>query len=795
MAALKVIYPDSPVPDLDHEDIAVHLPSDAELSPSASQIIVSAFNEHPEAVALYWDVMIDGQRRARPAWSPTRVQSEPGITLPLAFRSTWTEFDVAMAPRELERRLATSNAHVLHIPAVLTRHFGSPDTGEELDRDDPRYELGPRPGTRRLLPSAQGQSNTSIIIPSAGCARPGADTSMLSRCLETLARLEPLPKEVIVVVGDEFQGKPPEQVANLPVQVEYRGQGSFDFSQAINRGLSACRGELVLLLNDDVEAESADWLGRMAAHLDDPTVGAVGAALLYPDRTVQHTGVVFEGGHPYHSFWNYPLADTAPFGGDVARDVAAVTGACLLARRSDLLAVGGMSPEFPMSFGDTDLCLRMQESALRIVVEPAAVLLHYESASREPVIEPWEWHRFARRWGCIEDPWYHPAYWRPNNPDHMNRNADHLAPVDADGSWPIRTAEIQPCSPPPPTTMTSSDGNDLIRLQQEIQVEAEIRRRHDLAIVQLENELLTIWDEIVPSEAAPTSDLLPHSETIPLSFDANPPLGDQAFGRHIKRVIRKAVRWTLHHLVAQMNNLSRTLDRRLNDIESHTHHHEQLLEAQNTRIAHMEQSLTTPTDNHYLVMSDFLGLPPDPSPDVVSRIVEYVLPGPCLVLSGGHGKIVKSICDSGGAAYGIEPDKRSVMIAMQDDIDVRLDDIISHMASIRHERFETIILASAIEVFPFSCIIDVIVEARRLLHNNGRIVVAVADPSERDSIESELHRGLGISPATWQHLLQQAGFTVRREDISDSRISQLVIADVKSNEEPIMPISANSKDS
>ncbi len=776
MAALKVISPGAPGIALDHDDVAVLLTDDAQLAPKASKVILNAFNEHPEAVALYWDVMIDGQRQARPAWSPTRVQSEPGATLPLAIRTSWTDFDISTDSLELERRLALSGDLVLHIPAVLTRHSETLRAEGAADSADLRYEPGPRPGTRRLRPSAEGQSSTSVIIPSAGCVRPGADASMLSRCLGTLTQLEPQPREVIVVVGDEFQGDPPGSVADLPILVQYRGPGPFHFSSAINCGLSASSGELVLLLNDDTEAEGPDWLGRMAAHLHDPSIGAVGAALLYPDRTVQHAGVVVDGAHPYHPFWNYSLADTAPFGGDVARDVIAVTGACLLARRRDLLAIGGMSPDFPISFGDIDLCLRLRQTGQSIVVEPAAVLLHHESASRERVIAPWEWDRFKGRWGSIEDPWYHPAYWRPNTPDQMNRNADHLPPVDADGSWPARTPKIPIDSSPVPTRMNSSSGNELNRIQHEIQVEAEIRRRHDPEIAQLESEITDIWNEIVPSEAVSSDGRLLPSEDTPFAFDANPPLGNRPIGRHIKRVIRKAVRWTLHHIAAQVTHLSQLIDRRLNKFADHTHYQDRLLHYQQSQISQLTRSLTMPIDNHYLVRSDFLTLPADPSLAVISRIVEYVLPGPCLVLSGGHGSIVKRICDSGGTAYGVEPDKESVLTAMKDEIDVRLDDIISHMANIRRERFDTIVLANALEIFPVGSLVDVIVEARRLLGTHGRIIVAVADPNERSDIESELRNGLGISPTTWQYLLKQAGFDTQMYEVSDSRINQLVVA-------------------
>lgn len=443
MAALKVISQDAQDIALDHDDIAVLLPGDAQLDPQACRTILDAFADHPEAVALYWDVMIEGRRQARPAWSPTRVLSEPGITLPLAIRSSWPRFDRSAPPVELERCLAQSNAQVLHLPTVLSRHVKPPETEARIGVDDPRFESGPRPGTWRRRPSLQGQASTSILIPSAGYTQPGTIGSMVERCLANLGLLNPPPEEVIVIVGDEFQGELPLQSDRLPMRVIHRGAGPFNFSRAINCGLLASRGDLVLMLNDDIEAETTDWLGRMAAHLDDPAIGAVGACLLYPDRTVQHIGVIIDDGYPLHPFRLYRMDDTSAHGGDVAREMISVTGACLLARRRDLLAVGGLSVEFPSSYGDVDLCLRLLRSGLRVVVEPAAALIHHESASRNPIVEKWEWGRFVFRWGEVADPWYHPAFFRPNLPHHRNRNGDHLNPVDANGSWAARSSALE----------------------------------------------------------------------------------------------------------------------------------------------------------------------------------------------------------------------------------------------------------------------------------------------------------------------------------------------------------------
>ncbi len=221
---------------------------------------------------------------------------------------------------------------------------------------------------------------------------------MVERCLQTLTLLDPAPKEVIVVVGDEYQGELPQDAHGLRMRTIHRGTGEFHFSRAINCGLLVSQGELVLMLNDDIEAESSDWLGKMAVHLNDPTVGAVGAILLYPDRSIQHIGIELEEGEPIHVLKGCQLFE-ATTAASQARDVAGVTGACLLARRYDLMGIGGMSLDFPLSYGDVDLCFRLLRSGARVVLEPSAILVHHESASRKPVIELWEQKRFIRRWG------------------------------------------------------------------------------------------------------------------------------------------------------------------------------------------------------------------------------------------------------------------------------------------------------------------------------------------------------------------------------------------------------------
>ena len=284
------------------EDVLVWLPADATLLPEFCATILRTFAQNPETAALYGDIEISGRRMARSAWSPTRVQSEQGFTMPLAVRA---ETLIAMGmsydadPFEVEARLASTNMTVLHIPGTLTSHPRNLPVSTRAYHDDLLFEPGSRPGIRRRRPWLQGQEQVSVVVPSAGVKPQGSERSMLMGCLESISRLDPLPEQVMVVIGDEFDSNSHTDLHLMVddrlcerLQVVHRGSGGFNFSIAVNQGILASEGEFVLILNDDIEATSSDWLGRMVAHLQVASVGAVGAALLYPDHTVQHVGMV-----------------------------------------------------------------------------------------------------------------------------------------------------------------------------------------------------------------------------------------------------------------------------------------------------------------------------------------------------------------------------------------------------------------------------------------------------------------------------------------------------------------------
>jgi GT2 family glycosyltransferase len=196
----------------------------------------------------------------------------------------------------------------------------------------------------------------------------------------------------------------------------------FNFSRSINRGIARAKGDAILLLNNDVEVLEPGWLKEMVSCLDYPRAGVVGAKLLYPDRTIQHAGVIAGlGGLAGHWFIGRDEDFPGPMGRlRVRQSLSVVTGACMLVTRACIDKVGLFDEHvFDVAYNDVDYCLRACAQGFRVVWTPFATLLHRESASRGSDEAPDKIDRFRRdqnnlkarhRTDRIEDralnPWY-----------------------------------------------------------------------------------------------------------------------------------------------------------------------------------------------------------------------------------------------------------------------------------------------------------------------------------------------------------------------------------------------------
>jgi GT2 family glycosyltransferase len=199
--------------------------------------------------------------------------------------------------------------------------------------------------------------------------------------------------------------------ANLDDTRVIRIAEKFNYSRINNIGVKAAKYPYLLFLNNDVLVNDNSWLRILLNEIvSDPKAAAVGAKLLYPDGCVQHAGVVLGvGGVGDHAFRG--LNGNAPgymVQAICAREVSAVTAACMLVRRNTFEEVGGFDEaELGVAFNDIDLCLKFREAGYKIIFNPDAVAEHYESMSRGDDFDHEKLGRFMRENAAMTERWQH----------------------------------------------------------------------------------------------------------------------------------------------------------------------------------------------------------------------------------------------------------------------------------------------------------------------------------------------------------------------------------------------------
>ncbi|WP_256946639.1 MULTISPECIES: glycosyltransferase family 2 protein [Burkholderia] len=273
-------------------------------------------------------------------------------------------------------------------------------------------------GTYRVkYPIPTPMPKVSIIIPT----RDGGP--LLKKCVQSVLHKTDYSNIELIIVDN--QSNTDETIDYLRVIAE-SGRAKvltydlpFNYSSINNFAVEHASGEILCFLNDDVEAICNDWLSEMVSQALRPEIGIVGAKLLYPDDFIQHAGVVIGiGGYAGHVHKLYPATHPGYAGRAVlVQNLSAVTGACMVMRRSLFGALGGFDERnLPVAFNDVDLCLRVGEVGYRILWTPYAILYHYESYSRgDDQASPEKRARFQRekeymiaRWDIsnFSDPYY-----------------------------------------------------------------------------------------------------------------------------------------------------------------------------------------------------------------------------------------------------------------------------------------------------------------------------------------------------------------------------------------------------
>jgi O-antigen biosynthesis protein len=423
---------------LDHDD---------RLHPDALELADEALRARPEADYLYTDEdKLDpaGHHSGpffKPDWSPERLRTQMYTCHLSVLRRSLAEEVGGFDPEfegsqdwDLILKVTERARDVVHIPRVLY-HWRMLETSAAGGGEEAKpwaFEAGTRalqahceriglparverdlahPGVYHLNPVLKRQPLVSIVIPTAGQTREirFEQVVLVTHCVRSIVATSTYENYEIVCVTDsstdpavidELREIAGERLRLVPYD------RPFNFSAKINAGAVRSEGEHLLLLNDDVEVVTPDWIERMVMYSGHPGIGAVGGRLRWEDGRLQHVGVLFENGgfpgHPYHGF----PGDFSGYSNSVlvAQNLLAVTGACLMTPREAFEEVGGLTTTLPLNYNDIDYCLKLRTRGLRVVYDPDTVLYHFESSSRSSDVDDWEMEMIIDRWRAITAP-------------------------------------------------------------------------------------------------------------------------------------------------------------------------------------------------------------------------------------------------------------------------------------------------------------------------------------------------------------------------------------------------------
>lgn len=252
-----------------------------------------------------------------------------------------------------------------------------------------------------------GSPRISIVIPNKD------HVEDLKRCISSIEEKSTYDNYEIIVVENNSETKEIKDYYELlkddPRVKVVTYTGSFNYSAINNFGVKETTGEYILLLNNDTQVITVNWMEEMLMYAQREDVGAVGAKLYYGDKTIQHAGVVIGlGAHRTAGHTHYKQhRENLGYMGRLcyAQDVTAVTGACLLVKKSLFEKVGGLDESFAISLNDVDFCLKLRKLGLLNVFTPFAELYHFESISRGLDDQGEKAERYNRESAHFRDKW------------------------------------------------------------------------------------------------------------------------------------------------------------------------------------------------------------------------------------------------------------------------------------------------------------------------------------------------------------------------------------------------------
>ena len=394
---------------LDHDDI---------LPVFSLYEVVKAINNHPEADFIYSDEdkfeELGGKRYDpyfKSDFGPDTLRANNFICHFSVFRKDLmeklegfrSEFDGAQ-DYDIILRMSENAQHILHIPKILYHwrvhelstakagahakpyayEAGKKAVQAHIDRLGLKgtVEQGKTIGTYKVNYDIIGNPKVSILIPNKDYI------GTLKVCLKSLKKTTYKNYEIIIIENNSTEKETFEYYEKIDgkdnIKVVYYPEKVFNYSAIINFGVRNSTGDYIIQLNNDTELLTPDWLQEMLGFAQREDVGAVGVKMYYPDKTIQHAGIIVGiGGVAGHVFKNIPYNMHGYFSKDaMIQNLSAVTAACIMTPRSIYDDVGFMDEKFQVAFNDVDFCLKVRDAGYLTVYTPFVELSHLKSASR-----------------------------------------------------------------------------------------------------------------------------------------------------------------------------------------------------------------------------------------------------------------------------------------------------------------------------------------------------------------------------------------------------------------------------
>jgi GT2 family glycosyltransferase len=422
-------------------DYIVFIESGQSLSSNALYEFANAINQYPDIDLIYGDEVrlnANGEQCNpfyKPDWSPDYLETFNYIGFAACFRmAVVCDCFYNAHLYDLTLRVTERTTKIWHVAKILGHGVEGQTDNETLGVANSqnilalqgRLDRTGRHGTVLEHELHRGcydievnlkyEPLVSIIIPTAGktVTVEGREIDLIVNVVDQILNRSTYKNiEIIVVDNGDLVENQMRKLSDYKCQRITYTEPVFNISKKLNLGATIAKGELLLLMNDDIEILSPSWINRMVEHFEKPHVGVVGAKLLYPNGRTQHVGVVHNNGNPDHVRCFYPGNEAGYYFSTCGvRNYMAVTGAVMMTSSNIYRELGGYSEELAVSYNDADYCLKVQGKGLSIVYAPKVELTHMESLSRVPTADFGEVAWYHQRWAAqtVSDPFYNEQF-------------------------------------------------------------------------------------------------------------------------------------------------------------------------------------------------------------------------------------------------------------------------------------------------------------------------------------------------------------------------------------------------